>query len=320
MASRKTIADLKAWAAEHMPGYECLGTEYVNNKTPVPFRHVQCGTVWDARPDMLTRGRRCPTCNGTKRKTTEEYQKDLDEKFGEGEYAVQGQYVDNKTPVDLLHVQCGKVWSPLPRDVLVASRVNGCFHCNGTPAVTHTQFLQEVRDRVGDEYAVLGQYTDRATKVLMRHAKCGHEWAVRPGNFLRPYGDRCPACNLGHLTSRGSRMIADLLTKAGIAYESEKTFEGCRSRRGKLMPFDFYVEELHMAIEYDGPQHTYAMSDRGGQEGFRIRQENDDDKDRFCADNDIILLRLSYFRESYIPTDLAQGLYNARSIRQTHHP
>lgn len=314
MAVRKTIAEFKQWMLDNMPGYECLSSEYVNNKTPVTVQHVECGAVWEPRPDMLLRGRRCPACHGTQRKTTSQYQAELDEKFGPGEYVVEGEYVDNKTPVALRHAQCGGVWSPLPRDVLVVNRTNGCFHCFGTPAITHEEFVDEVKELVGNEYTVLGEYSGRATPILMRHEKCGHEWRIRPGNFVRAYGDRCPECNCGQLVSRGSRLVAQLLERAGLAFETEKTFADCRSRRGKLMPFDFFIPELNLAIEYDGPQHTYPMSDMGGEKAFQIRQENDADKTAFCEASGISLLRLSYFRESYIQTDLAQGIQHARSI------
>jgi very-short-patch-repair endonuclease len=317
MAVRKTITEFKQWMIDNMPGYECLSSEYVNNKTPVTVRHVECGTVWEPRPDMLLRGRRCPTCHGTRRKSTAQYQAELDEKFGRGEYVVEGEYVDNKTPVALRHTRCNGVWSPLPRDALVVSRTNGCFHCFGTPALSQQAFIAEVQELVGDEYTVLGEYLGRATPILMRHEKCGHEWSIRPGNFVRPYGDRCPACNLGQRVSRGVRLIAHLLEAQGLAFEEEKTFPECRSRRGKLMPFDFFIPELNLAIEYDGPQHFYAMSDRGGQFGFERRQENDADKTVYCQNAGISLVRLSYFREKYIHTDLIEGIQHARNIRQT---
>jgi len=314
--AKRNLADLKQWAAENMPDYECLGETYVNNKTPVLFRHTVCGHEWSPRPDMLVRGRRCPACFGTRKKTSAEYQEDLDQKFGEGEYLVQGEYLDNATPVALLHVYCGKVWSPLPRDALALSRNNGCFHCNGTPLHTHEQFQQRVEELVGVEYSVLGTYRGTAEKLLMRHNSCGTEWEIRPANFVRPYGDRCPSCNLEYRVSRGMRLIMEILQEKGIEFETERTFEGCRSRRGKLMPFDFYLPGFNLAVEYDGPQHFYPMSNRGGAAGFAARKENDQDKNHFCEDNGIRLLRLSYFRESTLRQDLLTGIQDANHIEE----
>lgn len=59
---------------------------------------------------------------------------------------------------------------------------------------THDEFLQQVKDLTGDEYTVLSRYLQSATKIKMRHNKegCGHEWDIRPADFLR--GTRCNKC------------------------------------------------------------------------------------------------------------------------------
>ena len=41
---------------------------------------------------------------------------------------------------------------------------------------THDQFVKEVFDLVGNEYTVLGQYTNTDTKILIKHNICKHEY------------------------------------------------------------------------------------------------------------------------------------------------
>ena len=41
--------------------YKVLST-YVNNKTKVTYKHIECGKVWEARPDAFNNGHRCPAC------------------------------------------------------------------------------------------------------------------------------------------------------------------------------------------------------------------------------------------------------------------
>lgn len=53
-------------------------------------------------------------------------------------------------------------------------------------------FVKRVQDLVGNEYSVLGEYINSATKIEMKHNKCGHEYSVRPNTFFN--GSRCPQC------------------------------------------------------------------------------------------------------------------------------
>lgn len=54
-------------------------------------------------------------------------------------------------------------------------------------------FKQEVKDLVGNEYTVLGEYINNKTKIAIRH-KCGKEYDVRPDHFLG--GSKCPVCSI----------------------------------------------------------------------------------------------------------------------------
>jgi len=57
---------------------------------------------------------------------------------------------------------------------------------------TNAEFVEEVKEEVSLEYTFLEKYINAHTKILCRHNYCGHEWEVRPNNFLR--GSRCPYC------------------------------------------------------------------------------------------------------------------------------
>ena len=50
-----------------------------------------------------------------------------------------------------------------------------------------------MHDLVGDEYSVLGEYTNAITKIKVRHNTCGYEYNVRRNHFLN--GRRCPNCS-----------------------------------------------------------------------------------------------------------------------------
>ena len=58
---------------------------------------------------------------------------------------------------------------------------------------TTEQFIKEVYELVKSEYSILGEYINSHTKILIKHNKCGNEFAMRPDAFLGK-GSRCPIC------------------------------------------------------------------------------------------------------------------------------
>ena len=60
---------------------------------------------------------------------------------------------------------------------------------------TQEKFVQDVKDRHGDKYAVLGDYRGSNEKILVRYNKCGHETLTKASNIIA--GKECPICNKG---------------------------------------------------------------------------------------------------------------------------
>ena len=63
-------------------------------------------------------------------------------------------------------------------------------------------------------------------------------------------GHGCQKC--GRL-SLGEEYIAEVLDSLGVKYTREKRFTTCKSKRP--LPFDFYLPEHSILIEFDGEQH-----------------------------------------------------------------
>lgn len=61
-----------------------------------------------------------------------------------------------------------------------------------------------------------------------------------------------------------------------------------------MLPFDFYIPKYNLIIEYDGFHHFYPVNGWGGEEKFKLTQENDAIKNKYCKENDITLLRIPY--------------------------
>lgn len=90
--------------------------------------------------------------------------------------------------------------------------------------------------------------------------------------------------------SKGENRITDLLNKAKVSFEREKTFSDLRG--GKLR-FDFYLPYLHggdCIIEYNGEQHyQYVSKFYKNQAEMRKAQGRDMRKIQYCLTHGITL-------------------------------
>jgi hypothetical protein len=122
------------------------------------------------------------------RKTHVQFENEIESLVG-NEYTILEQYSNNSTKIKFKHNVCGYSWYVNPGNFLMGSR---CPNCKNKK--TTTQFKAEVFNLVGDEYLVLGEYTGVNNHLLIKHNAlgCGHEYMVKPSNFLLGY--RCVVC------------------------------------------------------------------------------------------------------------------------------
>ncbi|HGD0580605.1 TPA: hypothetical protein ACH354_002268 [Clostridium perfringens] len=81
---------------------------------------------------------------------------------------------------------------------------------------THEEFVQEVKDKYGDEYEVLGKYVNNHTKIKVLHTKCEYEWKITPHNLLT--GKGCPICG-GTKKKTHEEFVCEISEKYGDKYE-----------------------------------------------------------------------------------------------------
>ena len=106
------------------------------------------------------------------------------------EYTLLSEYVDyNHTKIKVRHNACGYEYKVLPSTIF---KGHGCPACFGNQRYTTETFKKKVYSLVEDEYTVLSEYSNNKKKIIMRHNKCGYNYAVKPNAFLT--GSRCPNC------------------------------------------------------------------------------------------------------------------------------
>lgn len=162
---------------------------YVSSSIKIRVRHNECGYIYKVRPNDFLNGTRCPKCNKKMRKTDEEFKQEVYDLVGD-EYTFIEPYKNALTPLKVKHNKCGSIYKVTPSDFI--NTHHRCAFCQGLLAKTNTQFKQEIKSLVGNEYDFIDSYINNHTKLKIKHNVCGKVYKVTPKDFLR--GRRCPYC------------------------------------------------------------------------------------------------------------------------------
>lgn len=111
---------------------------------------------------------------------------------------------------------------------------------------------------------------------------------------------KCPDCNE---RSIGEYLISIILDKYNVFYKRQMPFEECKDK--KFLPFDFYLPDYNLCIEYDGEGHYEPCF---GEESYFNTITHDAMKNWFCKWNDIGLLRIPYWERNNLESILIEKL------------
>lgn len=143
----------------------------------------------------------------------------------------------------------------------------------------------------GGEILNVDDYINQSTvNLLIKCPVCGEPFTTSFQHFIQHGGQACPKCYKKQ--SVGERKIQDYLDENKIVYIPEYWFPDCRDI--KPLPFDFYLPNNEIAIEFDGCQH-FRDTKFFNNVYFEKIQYHDQIKDKYCADNGIKLIRIPYW-------------------------
>ena len=168
---------------------------------------------------------------------------------------------------------------------------SGCKKCNNEKLkynqLDTNQFIINSKNIHGDFYDYSNvNYINGHTKVEIICPK--HDrFFQKPSNHVN-MGQGCPICQ----ESKGERKILHILKDNNINYIKQKIFKSCKHK--KHLPFDFYLPDYNLCIEYDGKQHYESVEYWGGEKEFKNIQIRDKIKNKYCKDNNIKLVRIKY--------------------------
>lgn len=174
------------------------------------------------------------------------------------------------------------IFKQLPSNHLAG---NGCPKCFGVVKDTTNTIISKFIKIHGDRYDYsLVDYKSAHKKIKII---CGiHEIFEQTANDHK-YGKGCSKCK----SSKGELKIIELFDDK-IEYIRQYKFKNCKDKQ--LLPFDFYIPELNMCIEYNGIQHYESIACFGGVEAFTSQQRRDKIKMEYCKQNNISLLIIKY--------------------------
>jgi Zn ribbon nucleic-acid-binding protein len=291
--------------------YEFLGVEYKEDKNRrrayLHLLHNKCGNSYWVRGNcFFNAGQRCPNCRRKRQgesiaKSHKKYVHEVFELVGD-KYSVLSEYTLSKYKILFKHNECNREFEMLPASFLAGSRCPYCKNkrISDTLKNTHESFIFAVKELVGNEYTVIGEYTIGRNKIKMRHNVCNSEYDVRASHFLS--GSRCPICN----ESKMERETSQYLDYVDIIYNSQYIFLECKYK--KPLKFDFYIPSINTCVELNGIQHYEPCDWFGGEETFKIQQIKDQIKRDYCAANGIQLIEIPYWDKHRIPEILSQAL------------
>lgn len=114
---------------------------YKNNMTKLRVRHNKCGHEYDVTPNkFLQLGRRCPYCAHCKKKTLNEVKTEF-AAIDPAYEILSTEYVNNETPLKVLHKTCGKTFMVRKQD-FIKPYGNRCPHCRNRRSV-HEELIED---------------------------------------------------------------------------------------------------------------------------------------------------------------------------------
>lgn len=283
--------------------YQYDKVNYINANTKLTITCPVHGD-FEVRPsDHLNMGVGCKWCAVDKRSnenrtTLQDFIKQSKEVHGDTYNYDKVNYVNTHTPITITCSIHGD-FQQAPNNHI--GQKQGCPACGVNKAISARtksleNFIEEASLVHDDKYDYSKvDYVNSHTKVEIICPKHG-------SFFQAPYthlsGSACPICN----ESKGEREVRIVLKKYDINFVSQKKFQDCvnitigKDKRTYCvqLPFDFYLPDYNIIIEYDGEQHFKPVSGWGGDKSFNRLQITDRVKNKYCEDMNIKMIRIPY--------------------------
>ena len=297
--------------------YECISNEYTNQSTKLIIRHYIDNSYHDYETTWkdFKAGRRCKECDKKRKKefgkhkslTLEEVKNNI-KKMDSNYECIDDKYLGSDKPLKLKHLVCGNKITMRYNDFQQGHRCKICSDKNkGKYQIIPYEDVKNYIEK-DNEYILLTKkenYIDASTILKIKHIKCSNDF---PKTFscFKNQNQGCPHCC--YIKSKKEKEISNYLIENNIEFVFQKKFDDCKD--ANVLPFDFYIPSKNLIIEYDGRHHYISIPKFGGDEYLEIVKKHDEIKNKYCKNNSIELLRISYLDDKNIINILDNKLKN----------
>ena len=242
------------------------------------------------------KGHGCGRCNGSYTLSEDEIIKEFNKIHNNYyDYSLM-EYKNMKTHIKIICPEHGP-FKQVPYSHKIGT---GCSKCSGNKKLNTKEVIEHFKKVHNNTYNYdKFEYKNASTKSVVICKKHG-EFKVTPHNHKRGRG--CPKCKMSY----GEKEIMFTLDKHKIKYIYQKRFENCRNKYP--LPFDFYLPDYNICIEYDGVQHFTTYEFFGGEKEFKKRVKFDAIKNKYCKEKNIKLIRISYYEYDLIEYEILKQL------------
>ncbi|MCP4371590.1 MAG: hypothetical protein GY797_26235 [Deltaproteobacteria bacterium] len=272
MSKKLTIEEMRE-IAEKLGG-KCLSDTYVNTLTKLLWECKQKHR-WEAIPNNVKRGKWCPICAGSVKRTIEEMQSIAEKRGGK---CLSAAYENARTNL-LWECREKHHWEATPTNIKSGK---WCRRCAGLMKLTIEKMQLLAEERGGK--CLSKSYVNTQTKLLWE-CKTKHRWKATPNNIKR--GRWCQKCSSG----LGERICIEFFEQIFRRKFPRSYPTWLINKNGNQMELDGYSQPLRIAFEHQGEQHystkgIFLKSEKDLQE----RQQDDRDKVELCKLQGVTLI------------------------------
>lgn len=231
--------------------------------------------------------------------TEEDFIFDIQDK----EVSLYGQYKNDTEKTEFV-CKHGHIFSASPNKI---KRGEGCPICKFEKLrkcfLKDSAQYKEKLASVNPSLELVSDYKGAKKPVTCKCKICGHETVATADKFTT-LQTGCHFCNLSIRES----IIYTYLEEHGYNFTSQKKFSDCKYK--SLLPFDFYLQDYNVCIEYQGEQHykpvdfSYTPTKESKEKAkrkFEKGQKRDAIKKEYCNKNGILLFEISYKDRKHLP-------------------
>lgn len=279
---------------------------YVDSKTKITCLCNDCGYKWNANPSVLLQGNGCRKCGRVRfglsiRKEHSDFIKEM--KMKQPNIEIMGTYITAKDKIQCKCIKCNKIWSPIADDL---SSGKGCPKCAGNDVYTTEEFKKKIFS-INPDIEIIGDYVSAKSHIKCKCLVCSTEWNAITANLVR---SGCPSCTQN---SKLEMFTNNWLTKSNIVYKRGAKYEGLCGIGGRLLSYDFYLQNYNLLIECQGIQHEKPVEQFGGKRQLERQQEHDRRKREYAKLHNIHLLEIWYYDINNIEEIITNTLNNLKS-------